>query len=203
MAFQNQPFTRHLARVLAVTLAACALIGAGATRAHATEPTVGEPGPSVDRVIDRSHEKMPWRAAARSTAAQEGIVVGVASPVPADLAPGEGETVQVNYADGVVLHQSIAAGCTVSKSAGVPEKRSGKAQARHTLEVSVGCTNRYSATGYLIEGSATRDSDTWSGGPGSYASWLTSRTCSGSGGRAWYAMTDDVTSAKITLACNT
>jgi hypothetical protein len=104
----------------------------------------------ADRIVDRGDEYLFAQdpAVARAVATQD-VVVTEALEVPAEEQPAVGETVLVQYADGFTVHQSLAAACTISSSAGTPYIASPRrAQATVTYQ-QTGCSGIDRAGGIM------------------------------------------------------
>ena len=211
--------------VAAIVAASFMMIGLGATSAVATEPDTPDPevvndttyGANVDvgsvRIVDRTFESMPIQATAARTLPSTGLTTEAYVPIP--LPPGfelaVGETVQVNYSDGVVTQQAIALACTSTSSVGNPYVTSGQARSSHSHGLSSGCAAKASVNGILSSYAAPwwhqRDFETVTVNPDYTVYWVTSRACVNSGTTTWHsenAIGSSVTalSPNVNLACN-
>lgn len=143
--------------------------GAGTGSAAASaEPRGSDPvaqASNVDRVINKldqvyvsplnANESLgaaSRSAAAGSSSATSGIIVGPSVPVPSDEQPNPGETVLVEYANANVVHVNVAATCTLTTSAGTPHLvTSGgrRVEAEASYAQSSGCSGIRYASGDL------------------------------------------------------
>jgi hypothetical protein len=57
----------------------------------------------------------------RSASSGSAAVAGSAVPLPAGVELRAGETLQVNYSDGIVVHQAVTAACSVTSSVTKPD----------------------------------------------------------------------------------
>lgn len=197
------------------------MIGLGATSAVAAEPdtpdSVVTNGPNMDdravRIIDRTFERMPIPSTAAQALQSTGVTTEEYVPIP--LPPGVklalGETVQVNYSDGVVTQQAIALACTSTSSVQTPYVSSGTARSRHTHGISSGCAQTASVNGILSSFAwpwwYQRDFETVTVYPNSTVSWSTIRGCQSSGSTTWHsenAIGSSIAalSPDVNLACN-
>jgi hypothetical protein len=203
-------------------------VGAAAPASAATAAATGT-ADGVTRVVDRTSEAMPVDSAAIRTlhariqslstaqrtegSANVGAVRSTADiPLPAGVTMKPGETVLVNYADGVVTHTAITASCTSTSSAQTPYKDSGYAWSYHDHHLSAGCAGGTSVNGLLETKALTfgwtaRDFETVTVDPNSSMYWATDAKCKGSSNTSWHGLNSigsSVTaqSATKTLACS-
>lgn len=148
--------TRWTHLFLATSLATASVLATGGA-ALADEQK--EPSPAqvvsaedvADRIIDKLDQRVLDQAELKSFADSAKVAettFGPAEPIPVDEQPAPGEVVLVRYADATVVHQSLAAGCTVSTTAGNPSKSNGKAIGQ-TKYYQSGCTDIVSHTSFL------------------------------------------------------
>lgn len=202
------PKAAGLAGVLMLAAVTCSAAPASAST---STPDDGRVDIAKIRIFDRTYERMP----ARATASQTLAGISTQSYVPMLLPPGvalaAGESLQVNYSDGVVTQQAIALGCTATSSVSNPYVQSGGARAQHSYGLSSGC----GATAYVngILGSFAwplwhnRDFRSVTVRPGFTTYWTTSRVCVNSGSTTWRSenfIGSAVTavSSAVNLACN-
>ena len=141
MKVRNRTCKNRALRLAAGLVAAAALVMPSAGLAHATRPSdLASDTTTINRVIDRTGEKMPWPAAARSGAELGRLSMRAEVSRPAGLTVAIGQSVQVNYADGVVVHQALSDSCDVTASAGYPTKTNNHAHAAHSYGLSWGVT---------------------------------------------------------------
>ena len=178
-----------------------------------TQSTEAKPAP--DRVIDRTSERIPIDVGtlqARQQAAGNGQAVAIKPvPLPAGVVLQLGETVQVNYADGVAVHTAIAAGCSSTSTVDTPYVSSGYAWSYHTHGLSTGCVGSASVNGILSSFAWPnwwqRDFSTVMVTPGSTLYWATNRKCVNTGSTTWHSenaigSSDTALSPDKNLACN-
>lgn len=207
-------YSSRIAAALACTLLAGAL-AAGSMSASASDsaPPHDDPTTPSVRVVDRSVENAPAtkRAPLTHDAVSPPISVEGVIPVPDDIIVRVGETVQVNYSDGVVVHQALAAGCTSSSAVSNPYVASGYAWADHSHSLSSGCPGSTSVNGILSSFAwplwHQRDFYTVSVSPGTSVYWSPRKRCQNSGSTTWHtenAIGSSTTalSADVNLACN-
>lgn len=173
-----------------------------------------------DRVIDLSSERVPWDYAAlakvddelsatptthRSTSQTTSAVLGGAVPLPEGAQLRVGETLQVNYSDGIVVHQAVTAACTATSSVSNPYKSGSAGRADHSYGLSSGCPGNTSVNAILSSFAAPwwhqRDFKTVSVIPGTTSYWGTTRTCVNSNSTTWHAE-NAVGSSSISLSSN-
>lgn len=153
---------------------------------------------AVDRVIDLSDQSMPKLVTPESAELAGTGIVGVQTvdgtiPLPAGVDIADGETIQVNYSDGLTVYESTA-GCTVTASSGTPFKNYtyNTGQASFSFSVSSGCTYRDGGTGLLygyrggILGYKSVNKYA-SALPGRTVYWATSMGCKYGTTRPWYS----------------
>lgn len=177
--------------------------------------TQAEDGPQVDRVIDNSSEKLPVMGIhpnsvdSRSTA-QESFTVAGEIPLPTGVKLTVGETVQVNYSDGVAVHHALSAACTTSATAYNPYMGQGQVRASHSISRSSGCSGGYLLVGELESYAPPfwhkRNSGSNTVQPGTTAFVITSKLCVNTSSKLWKARTLNVTllavSPEVSLPCN-
>jgi len=207
-------YANRIAAAFACTMLS-GVLAAGSTSASASDSApLGDDAatPSV-RVIDRSDESAPAATSAPLTrgAVSPPISVKGVIPVPSEIALRVGETVQVNYSDGVVVHQALAAGCTSSSAVSNPYVASGYAWADHSHSLSSGCPSSTSVNGILSSFAwpwwHQRDFYTVSVNPGTSVYWSPRKKCQNSSSTTWHtenAIGSSTTalSADVNLACN-
>ena len=165
------------------------------------------------RVIDRTGEKLPADVTAQREALEleRPVAVRSAVPLPEGVKLSVGETVQVNYSDGVAVHQAITLACTITSSGGNPYKTGNRAQAAHTHHVSSGCPSSQFIQAVLESYSwpwwHTRDITNSMVQPGWTSYFFTEKACVNSHNTQWKARNDRGTttiaqSPEVTLACN-
>lgn len=175
---------------------------------------------AVDQIIDRTSDRMPVDAIAmnalqvrqqRASASQQPVTVHTPIPLPAGVALRTGEKVQVNYSDGVVVHQALAASCTATSSVGNPYVSNGVALASHSYGLSGGCSATASVNGILSSFAwpwwHQRDFRTVTVYPASTTYWATRKICVNSGSTSWHAENAVGSSSisltpDVNLACN-
>ena len=151
------------------------------------------------------------RAALAQEAVSPPIAVDGVIPVPADISLRVGETVQVNYGDGVIVHRALAAGCTSSSAVSNPYVASGYAWSDHSHSLSSGCPSSTSVNGILSSFAwpwwQQRDFYTVTVSPGTSVYWSPRKQCQNSGSTTWHAenaigSSTTALSADVNLACN-
>lgn len=138
---------RRIATFIGVTAVAGALMiaasPASASPASASETSSGGDGEVLtpNRVIDRTFENLPVDVTAQREAIklQRPVEVRSAVPLPPGVTLSVGESVQVNYRNGVALHQAVSLGCTTSSTAGTPFSWGSYAESDDSHYVSSGC----------------------------------------------------------------
>lgn len=166
---------------------------------------------STVSVVAKTWEDVPISddALARSEVSIGPVVIEGVVPLPREVELSVGERLTVEYADGLVVHEQLAASCTVSLTVYNPKKTNNQAQANHSISVSSGCSSNHTATGRLLSytgllGWSMRSSRTSTGYPGSTTVWTTSEPCATGTSTKWQATTGlpvVATSAEVTLAC--
>ncbi|TDW29882.1 hypothetical protein EDD25_1600 [Cryobacterium psychrophilum] len=185
-----------------------------------TAPDNGTNAVAVDQIIDRMSDRMPVDATAinalqerqqTASANQQPVTVHTPIPLPAGVALRTGENVQVNYSDGVVVHQSLAASCTATSSVGNPYVSNGVALASHSYGLSGGCSATASVNGILSSFAwpwwHQRDFHTVNVSPSSTTYWATRKICVNTGSTTWHAENSVGSSSisltpDVNLACN-
>lgn len=176
-------------------------------------PADGNVDVGAVRIIDRTSESMPLRTTAAKTLQSTGMTPEAYVPIP--LPPGvelaAGETVQVNYSDGVITQQAITASCTTSSSVETPYVATGYARSRHSHGLSSGCAGTADVNGILSSYAAPwwhqRKFVTVTVTPGAMVSWSTTKACQNSGTTTWHSenaigSSDTALSPDVNLACN-
>ena len=196
---------------------AVAAVGAltilGASPAYAnTSPATDDERSAVTRVLDLTDQSMPRPATESRSVAPRGSVETEVIPLPSGLQLSVGESVQVNYADGVAVHQAVAAGCTVSIEAGVPTKSGNIATAYHWYSFTSECgdSSRIVTAGlssYAAPLWHQRAFQTRTINRGTGQSIVTQKTCANSNTTSWRAETGPgsivlATSGEARLACS-
>ncbi|TFD62550.1 hypothetical protein E3T39_00945 [Cryobacterium suzukii] len=174
----------------------------------------------ADRIIDRTSDKIPVDKTAtkklqelqqKESSSRQSVTVRTPIPLPNGVELGTGEVVQVNYSDGVVTHQAVAATCAVTSSVQNPTVANGSARASHSYGLSSGCSETTSVNGILSSYAAPwwhqRSFKTTSVRPGITAYWVTSKTCVNTSSRTWHAENAVGSSVvgltpDVNLACN-
>ncbi|MGN6426067.1 MAG: hypothetical protein ACTHMF_04540 [Leifsonia sp.] len=206
---------RALAVAVAFTMSSTAAASPGAGSPVESPKLTAE-----TRVVDRTSEKMPVDAAAmdslraRARATIDIPTTSVAAkpiPLPPDVAIRPGETVQVDYSDGVAVHRMLAPACTSTSTVDTPYVSGGYAWSYHTHGLSAGCPGSASVNGILSSLAPPwwwqRDFTTVTVTPGSTLYWPTNRKCESGGATSWHsenAIGSSVTalSPDRSLACN-
>ena len=155
---------------------------------------------AVDHIIDRTSDRMPVAAIAMdalqvrqqtASANQQPVTVHTPISLPAGVALRTGKTVQVNYSDGVVVHQALAASCTATSSVGNPEIYNELALASHSYGLSGGCSATASVKGILSSFAwpwwHPRDFRTVTVRPAGTTYWTTRTICVNSASTTWHA----------------
>lgn len=201
---------------VALVLAAGMSLLLGASPAAADTSGGGDEGSAVDRVIDRTDDTMPvLNQSARSFSANTEEVPGVI-PLPDGVTLSVGETVQVNYSDGVAVHEAITLACTTTGTVGNPYKSGNSVTAKHTYGMNSSCGGGNQQIEGKLDSFAspfwhTRSSVLQLVRPGFTTTWFTSKSCVNSTNTAWKAFTiaqttsgstPVATSPQVTLACN-
>jgi len=211
MTRSHFPSIRCLLRLAAVSVSACALLLAASPSAQAAQPAAGDSGGlTVTRVIDRPNEKIPVPAEARSmTSTSEAVTAVGELPLPAGVTIKTGETVQVNYADGVGVYAALSDDCTVSATASTPKKTSlSYAYGTGQASVSDGCDGAvYGEARLYAEYFWLQDYRGSSVYPGTRVTWPVTKKCKGTASTRWNTTVaingsgTIATSKKVTLAC--
>ncbi|WP_146071012.1 hypothetical protein [Cryobacterium sp. Y57] len=207
--------------VLVVVLALAFMnIAAANPAANTSLPDNGTNVIPADRIIDRISDKIPVDEAAtkklqefqqRESSSRQSVTVRTPIPLPDGVALGTGELVQVNYSDGVVTYQAVAAACTVTSSVTNPKVVNGSARSSHSYGLSSDCSETTSVNAILSSYAAPwwhqRSFKTTTVRPGITAYWSTSKTCVNTSSRTWHAenaVGSSVVglSADVNLACN-
>lgn len=209
----------RLVRAAVLAMSVGALAVAVSVPAQANDPAKADASRViVTRVIDLSDETMPESKLARAAYEQvaqfpdEVVEIPGAVALPAGVNLSPGEVVQVDYADGVVVHAAPAAGCTITRVANKPIKYTAatphRATATHSVALTSGCSNgRY--FGELLRGTAPNGFSVAmkevSGTPNTTTFWATYKNCQTTASWKYYSETSGVggvkTSASATLAC--
>jgi hypothetical protein len=203
------------------------IIGLGAAMLAAT-PIPMSPQPADDApssahatvVIDRTSESVPVDAAARKELEARALADpdGPSSvlalkevPLPAGVKLQPGESVQVNYSNGVAVHQMNALGCTATSTVDTPYVSGGYAWSYHTYGLGTNCSGSTDVNGILESHSWPlwhwRDWETRSVTPGSKLYWATNKKCVNGGLTSWHSL-NTIGSSTISsspdkeLACN-
>lgn len=195
----TKPAFRHTTRVAGavVLVAALVLAGSGNARADDLPPDSGDQMRSNHRVLDRSNELMPRPALAAGMQDDSGRPLAVPGviPLPAGLSLALGETVQVNYADGVAVHTALAAKCTQSATAETPRLSTvNSVLANHTFSLSSGCLQKARPEGRLTRVGLlgfwfAEDLRVVTVNPGATYYWTTSRACANKNATEWLSVT--------------
>lgn len=200
-------------RVASVVATVGALSILGASPAYAnTSPATDDERSAATRVLDITDQSMPRPAAESRGLAPGGSVETEVIPLPAGLKLRVGESVQVNYADGVAVHEAVAAGCTVSIEAGVPTESGNVATAYHWYSFTTGCAD---ATRIVTAGLSSyawplwhqRAFQTRTINRGTGQSIVTQKTCANTNSTSWLSETGPgsvvlATSAEASLRCS-
>lgn len=208
---------------VSVAIAASVVFAAApatASPAHTRSSDIATNTAPPDQVIDRTSERMPVDATAMNTlqarqpaasASQQVVSTNTPIPLPAGVVLRTGETIQVNYSDGVVVHQAIAASCTSTSSVQNPYVSGGYAWSYHTHGLSSGCSGSTDVNGILSSFAwplwHQRDFETVTVTPGSSLYWATDKKCANSGSTTWHSenaigSSDTALSPDVNLACN-
>ncbi|QRY41078.1 hypothetical protein JVX92_01985 [Microbacterium hominis] len=207
-------YSNRIAAAFACTVL-CGVLAAGSTSASASDSApLGDDAatPSV-RVVDRTNESAPaaTRAPLMGDAVSPPVSVKGVIPVPPEINLRVGESVQVNYSDGVVVHQALAAGCTSSSAVSNPYVASGYAWSDHSHSLSSGCPNSTSVNGILSSFAwplwHQRHFYTVTVTPGTSVYWSPRKQCQNNGSTTWHAenaigSSTTALSADVNLACN-
>lgn len=182
---------------------------------------------AVDRVIDRTSEFLPLNRAALNTLATrtQSVLTGASTeqaglrsttataalPLPAGVTLDPGETVRVNYSDGVATHQMVSASCKITDSVQNPYVDGGYAWSYHTYGKSAGCAGNTSINGILSSYAAPwwhqRDFTTETTQPNQTTYWATDAKCKNKTKSKWHSENVAGTattslSPDTTIACN-
>lgn len=210
-----------VAVVASVAFAVAPATAAPSSAVKASTAAVGDgtsPSPA-DRVIDRTSERIPIDVTAVNTlkarqlnASDGGQAIAIKPvPLPDGVVLKPGETIQVNYADGVAVHTAIAAGCSSTSTVDTPYVSGGYAWSYHTHGLSTGCSGSAYVNGILSSLAWPnwwqRDFETVNVTPGSTLYWATNRKCVNSGSTTWHSenaigSSDTALSPDKNLACN-
>lgn len=209
----------HLVRTAVLATSVVALTFAGSVSTQANDSVKDDISRvSFSRVIDLSRETLPTSSSAQ--AADEAVLqnpdIVVESPgvlaLPTGIELSPGETLQVNYADGVAVYEAITASCTITRVANTPTKYTPSTPDRATTTFSVsltsGCSNG-PFYGHLMRGTPPLDVSVASknvvGAPGSTMYWATYKNCLTTAWHKYYSevtgMMGVKTSKAVTLAC--
>lgn len=161
------------------------------------------------------------RCATSTQKTQRGVDQAVVSdaqvPLSEGVTLGVGETLQVNYSDGVAVHTALKAACTQSSTAGVPKLTTAGniVYGSHSFSLSAGCSQKVYPEGRVIrvaalgihKAMAVRTIQVL---PGALASWNVQWTCKSKNATEWFSVTAGevggaaiATSAKKKLNCGT
>lgn len=217
-------------KTIASALGALALVGASI--ATATPALAAAESPStlqsvpVTRVLNLTSQQVPMDHAAlntitkklaatpssaRSASGATAAVEGSAVPLPAGVKLSAGETLQVNYSDGVVTHQAVTAACQVTSSVTKPYKSNNSGRADHTYGLGSGCSGATSVNAILSSYAAPlwhqRDFESTTVSPKTTMYWGTVKGCVNSGSTTWHAenavgSSSISLSPNVNLACN-
>ncbi len=202
--------------------AVLALLTVAAARPAAADPASPGDAPkpvAVTKVIDRTSEKIPvdvtavkaLQASELAGATNPQAVAVKPVPLPDGVTLQPGETLQVNYSNGVAVHQAITAACTSTSTVDTPYVSGGYAWSYHSHGISSGCSNSASVNGILSSYAPPlwwqRDFQTVTVTPGSSLYWATNKKCVNSGSKTWHSenaigSSDTALSPDKNLACN-
>lgn len=191
----------HVRVTLAALLSALILTSAGpgpsrADSVSATDNVVVEEV-TVPRTLDRTDEPIPLPSSLRKARADtDGVdVVQAEVPLPDGVTLQVGESVQVNYSDGVAVHTALKATCTQTATASTPKlSTANSVYGRHTFSLSTGCTGKVYPEGRIIrvgllgiwKAAAVRTIQVL---PGALASWNVPWTCRNKNATEWLSVT--------------
>lgn len=200
--------------VVAFAVAALAVGGGAPAYASQTPSDDGSGGP-IDRVIDHSDQAMPTsQSAARMANGDQPVTIVGEIPLPEDLQLRVGETVQVNYSDGVVTHEAVTAACTVSALSGNPYRTSAaQARSHHEYSLSSSCGDASHTAEGLMSSYAwpVWHQRAWvyvTVNRGTLKSWDVTKKCDSNASSLWRSTTSRganvvASSGEVSLGCTT
>lgn len=152
-------------------------------------------------------------ASARGAEASDDVAAAVGKPIPlpAGVTLEAGDTVQVLYSDGVVMHEAATRTCTVTSSVTNPRKVNNTVRADHTYGLGTGCRDRTTVVGLLDSWAPPlwhqRDFERITVSPKTTMYWGTVKGCVNSTTKTWHAenavgASSISLSADKSLACN-
>ncbi|WJY00879.1 hypothetical protein [Curtobacterium sp. 458] len=102
-----------------------------------------------------------------------------------------GQSVQVNYKDGVVVQRAVTASCTVKDTVQTPYKESGYAWSYHDYGRSAGCSGSVTVVGLLSSYAPPswhyRDRDEQTTAPNQTTYWATNAKCKNTSTQKWHS----------------
>lgn len=208
----------RIIRMFTLTAAVGLLGAAASTPAYASNHDFAQTGkPSISRVLDLRGELVPSSANVRLSVTKAlrspGKVMKVrgVTNLPVGVVLAVGEAVQVNYADGVVVYERIAAACTVSRTAYTPSKYTtptNRIAGAHSVSSSASCPT-FVAYGNVMQGTAPNGASVAQTSrqitPNGTTTWATSVNCQASSSNKFFSRTSGYSgvaySATATLSC--
>lgn len=195
----------------ALALAAATSLLIGAAPAPTDGDSVADDAPVVDRVIDRTDEQLPVLDMGAQSRARGIVDVQGVIPLPDGVTLSVGEKVQINYSNGVAVHEAVTASCSTSATAANPVKSGNQATASHTVSHSSGCSGNLSVNGglesYAWPNWHRRDYYLSTVASGGTRYMFTAKACVNSGSTLWRSKTGTIAavlaqSPEVSLACN-
>lgn len=187
--------------------------GAPASASASTSMASESSEVAPDRILERADQSMPVAvSASRVAGSGETITVIGEIPVPSDIRLSVGETVQINYVDGVVTHTAVTRACTQTATVSLPYKTGSSARSHHEYGLSSGCVdNEQRAEGVMSSHAwPVWHQRAWARTsiirPGTLISWNVTKACTSNGSTLWRATTGQganvvAASGEKSLAC--